>query len=137
MNRLPDRSSLGRFIRFGLTGLTTTGVHFLVAIALVELLHTSPTVANGVAFVTATVTSFVINTLWSFKSRVDVQTFTRYVTVAAVGLGLTLALSSLLDGLGVHYILAIFLITLINPPIIFVLHNAWTYRTSSSPAKGK
>jgi putative flippase GtrA len=127
------RSFLGRFIRFGLTGLFVTGVHFVVAIALVELLGASPPLANGVAFVTSTIISYVINTMWSFQTGFDRRTFARYVTVAGIGLTVAVSLAAILDRLGVHYILGICIITVTNPPLIFALHNFWTYR--AAPAK--
>ena len=133
MSQPPARSLLGRFIRFGLTGLFVTGVHFVVTIALVELLDATPALANGVAYVTSTIISYIINTMWSFRTGFHRRTFVRYVTVAGIGLAVAVSLAAILDRLGVHYILGICIITVTNPPLIFALHNFWTYR--AAPAK--
>ncbi|MGQ5700890.1 GtrA family protein [Sandaracinobacteroides sp. A072] len=122
-----------RMLRFGLTGLFVTGVHFVVAIALVEFAGASPPLANGVAFTVATIVAFLINSLWSFRTGFDAGTLLRYVCVACLGLGVTVAVATLMERLGVHYILGIVAVTLSNPPLMFVLHNRWTFRQRPAP----
>lgn len=84
--------------------------------------------ANGVAFATATVFSYLINTLWSFSSRLHGRNLRRFVLVSALGCLLAVAVSGLAEHYGLPYELGIVLVVLSVPPATFLLHSLWTYR---------
>ena len=87
-----------------------------------------PWLANGIAFVVATLFSFTINTTWSFSSRPSRRLLVRFVLVATVGLGITVAVSGTAQYFGLHYLYGIALVVCAVPPITFLLHKYWTYR---------
>jgi len=119
---------LRSFLKFGATGLLATGVHFAVAIALIELLLVDSSIANGAAFLTSTAISFFINTLWSFENRISGKTLVRYISVSMFGLLFTMGIAKLADIAGYHYLVGIFAVLLLSPPLMFLLHRNWTYR---------
>ncbi|MGN5478970.1 GtrA family protein [Cupriavidus basilensis] len=73
--------------RFLVAGASSTGVHVAVAATLISVMGTSPVTANGVAFLCATACSYLLNTLWSFSSRLRHRTLGRFAAVSLLGLG--------------------------------------------------
>lgn len=114
--------------RFAISGLLVTGLHVFVATGFIRLLAAAPPVANGVAFVVATVFSYMINTLWSFSSPLYGRNLLRFVLVSMVGCLLAMTVSSVAQDYGLHYLYGIGLVALVVPPVTFLLHNYWTYR---------
>lgn len=117
-----------RLARFGLSGLCSTALHVLVASAMVALADATQVIANAVAFVCATVFSYLANTLWSFSSTVHSRNLVRYLTVALVGFAETTGLARAAELLDVPRGWTIVAIALLIPPTMFVLHRVWTYR---------
>ncbi|QQX85080.1 GtrA family protein [Cupriavidus necator] len=125
--RLPDRQTLGRLLRFGISGVLATGIHVAVATPLIYLLHASQVSANGVAFVIANIGSYLLNTLWSFGARPGRDSYLRFLAVSLLGLGLTLAISAGAQALGAGYWAGLAAILSVVPAVTFVLHRSWTY----------
>jgi putative flippase GtrA len=119
---------LRRAMRFALTGIVVTGVHFVIAITFIELIMPTPPLANGVAFAFATVASYLINTIWSFSGRLHGRTLSRFIAVSIVGFLLAMLVSWIVQELGFGYLLGICAVALTIPPMTFILHNFWTYR---------
>lgn len=114
--------------RFLLTGLINTAVHTCVAVTLIKALGAGPASANVVAFVTATLVSYLLNTLWSFGQPLSRVTLVRFITVAAVGATLTAVVAGVADSLGAHYLVGIACVALSVAPVTFILHKYWTYK---------
>lgn len=117
-----------RVFRFGVSGLLVTGVHFLIALSLIEGASFPPPWANGMAFTGATGLSYLLNTLWSFSGTLRGKTLLRFLLVAVFGLILTVLVSGVAQHLGWSYLLGICAVAVTVPAASFVLHNAWTYR---------
>lgn len=115
-------------IRFAFSGLLLTGVHVLVASALIQIVLLSPAVANGIAFLVATLLSYLINTIWSFSSSLHGKTLTRFLLVSIIGLSLSISISWATQYSGFDYLYGIGLVVFIVPPVTFFLHNFWTYK---------
>lgn len=126
--RLPDRHTLGRLLRFGISGVLATGIHVAVATPLIYWLHASQPRANGVAFVVANIGSYLLNTLWSFGAAPGRDSYLRFLAVSLLGLGLTLAISAGAQALGAGYWAGLAAILAVVPAVTFVLHRSWTYR---------
>lgn len=114
--------------RFGLVGAGVTLIHILVATSLIEGLHSSPEVANGVAFVLANLLSYVANTRWSFQSRLGLGTWRRFVIVSFAASVLTVAIAWGVHRAGGHYMWGIALVVTVVPILNFVAHRLFTYR---------
>lgn len=121
-------ATVRRAIRFSLTGLLVTGVHVAVASLWINRVHPLPAVANGVAFVTATVIGLLINTYWSFSGQLDRRTASRYFAVAIVGLLASMVLSHGIYLAGLNYWYGIGLVVVVMPVLNFLMHHHWTYR---------
>ena len=114
--------------RFFVSGVLVTGLHVLVAASAIRFLWVSPMFANGLAFVTATVVSYVINTRWSFSSSFQSRSFLRFCVVSVIGCLLAMTVSGVADAYGWSYWTGIAAVVMVVPPTTFLLHSLWTYR---------
>lgn len=114
--------------RFLVAGASSTGVHVAVAATLIGTLGSSPVTANGVAFLCATACSYLLNTLWSFSSRLRYATLGRFAGVSLLGLGLTTGISWTAQALGASYWTGLACVVLMVPAFTYVAHRSWTYR---------
>lgn len=115
-------------LRFALSGFLVTGLHVIFATTFIHILLLAPSLANGLAFVVATVFSYLLNTTWSFSSPLHGRTLIRFFVVSAIGLSLAMALSGAAQYYGLHYWYGIVFVVCTVPPVTFLLHNFWTYR---------
>lgn len=114
--------------RFAICGALATGLHFLVAVALIYFLAATSTIANGVAFLAATIFSYFVNTLWSFERPLHGRNFSRFASVSLVGLVLSVVISGVSEHWGMHYVFGIGVVTCTVPLVTFGLHRFWTFR---------
>ena len=126
---------LVRGFRFGVTGVANTGIHAVTAILClngfflgVPWLVVGPVVANGVAFVVATVFSYVVNTLWSFSTKMNRRNLQRFLMVSVVGLFAAMALARLAEVIGLPPLGSVVLVVCVMPFVNFGLHSLWTYK---------
>lgn len=124
-----------RGFRFGVTGLANTGIHALVAVLCLEgfflgmpWLVAGPVVANGVAFIVATMFSYVVNTVWSFSTSINRKNFQRFFVVAVIGLVAAMGLARLAELIGLAPLGGVVLVVCVMPLVNFGLHSFWTYR---------
>ena len=129
------KQHLVRGFRFGITGVANTGIHALVAVLCLEgfclgvpWLVAGPVVANGVAFVVATVFSYVVNTVWSFSTDMNRRNFQRFIVVAVIGLFAAMGLARLAEMIGLPPLGSVVLVVCVMPFVNFGLHSLWTYR---------
>lgn len=87
-----------------------------------------PGIANGIAFLMATATTYCLNTYWTFARTATRRNLVRFLLVAALGGAISVAITSMAELSGLHYGLGILLLLLTVPPLTFVLHKFWTYR---------
>ncbi|MBK8376032.1 MAG: GtrA family protein [Sphingomonadales bacterium] len=117
-----------RALRFAASGLLVTILHVVIATLFIEMVRPVPSLANGVAFLMATIISYVINTTWSFSSPLQGKNLFRFCLVSAVGLFLAMGISGAAQFYGLSYCYGIGGVVLVVPPVTFLLHNFWTYR---------
>ncbi|WP_057265522.1 GtrA family protein [Acidovorax sp. Root219] len=118
------RSALG----FALVGVLSTLTHVCVATLLIEWLGARAPLANGVAFVVATLLSYVANTRWSFGARLGMATAGRFALVAGTAGLMSMGIAWLVERAGGHYALGIALVVVFVPAFSFVGHRSFTYR---------
>jgi len=117
-------------MRFGITGLVTTGIHVAVAMTLIDRLGALPHVANPIAFLVATSFSYATNTLWSFSHRMSHRTLLRYACVSLFGCLTTAAIAAAAEAMRLDYRIGILLVIALVTPATFALHSLWTYRAA-------
>lgn len=128
MTSAEQSALIKRGLRFAVTGLFVTALHAVVAVLFIHFVSPLPPLANGVAFAVATVVSYVINTTWSFSSRLHGRTLLRFLSVSVAGFFLAMLVAWAAQLAGLNYLLGIGAVALTIPAFTFVLHNFWTYR---------
>lgn len=123
-----NSETFGRFCRFCITGLANTLIHVLIVVFLVELFATFPPVANVIGFSVATFFSYIVNTLWSFKSRPSRRSLIRFWIVCLICLCLAFCVSWIIEYLGLHYLIGVLSVIAVTVPVGFGLHQFWTYK---------
>lgn len=110
--------------RFALSEVLMTVLHVFIAVTLIQIALAAPSLANGVAFVIATIFSYLINTTWSFSSSLHGKNLFRFCIVSFIGLFLAMGISDVVQ----HYGYGIGFVVCVVPPVTFLLHSIWTYR---------
>lgn len=123
---------LRRAIKFGISGIVVTACHAAYAATAIELNAWTPPAANGLAFLFATLVSYLLNTRWSFSAQPCRQSFLRFWVVCGLGLVQSMAIAAAVERAGEPYPVGIALIAVTVPPVSFVLHSVWTYRRRQS-----
>lgn len=116
-----------RFVRFALVGVGSTALHVAVAWILIAGRDLSPAVANGAAFLAATLFSCVLNTRWTFGAEWSKTGVARFLTVTSAMLMLSMGLARAVDMMGLAPSIGILVIVSVVPIITFALHRTWTY----------
>lgn len=119
-----------RALRFSVSGLLATCIHVMVASILITRMQVLPAWANGLAFLIASCSSLMINTYWSFSTRLDAVIIRRYALVSVAGFTASGSISQAVDVTGAHYAWGIFAVVCVMPCINFIMHHYWTYRTN-------
>jgi len=114
--------------RFAVSGALATALHIIITVFLIELFNLAPAMANGVAFASATIFSYTINTLWSFSSQLHGNTLFRFIAVSIAGSFIVVLVSGIVDYYKMHYLIGIAGVVCTVPPITFTLHRHWTYK---------
>lgn len=128
--RLRAGSGIGvQFTTFAGVGAISTGVHYVVLVALVELFTVAAWVGSASGAFAGAVTSYVLNRRITFRSNVaHAQSLPRFAVVAGSGLGLNTAIVAGLVAIHLHYLLAQVAATLIVLVWNFVLNRQWTFK---------
>jgi len=117
-----------RLCKFVIVGLIATLIHIIIASVLIEVHSIKAGGANSLAFVVATVFSYICNSLWSFKSELKQREALRFFLISILGCCLAYLIGNAVESAGVHYLFGILVIVLVIPGVSFVLHNIWTFR---------
>ncbi len=118
-------------MRFGVVGTLAAAVHFSVVVALVEEFMLNPLYANVFAFLIAFQVSYWGNRYWTF-SESTVSHRAAMPKLFAVTFSNLMANQGLfyifLKIIGLPYMLALFLVLIILPPVTFTLGKLWIFR---------
>jgi putative flippase GtrA len=134
--------SLGRlfrqFIAFAGVGAAATAIQYVVLIGLVEFFAIRAAVASGIGFVLSAVVNYLLNYHFTFASTSPHATAARrFVTIAAAGLFLNVALMALLaDRLHWPYLIAQILTTGLVVVWTFCGNAFWSF-ASPAGARGR
>lgn len=127
----PDarKTGLVQLVKFAIVGGTGTGLHYLVLVTLVTLLHMQPGYAAGIGAVAGACANYVLNRRFTFGShRPHRETLPRFALMAAVGAVLNGALVGVLVTAGLHFLLAQAIATLVILILNFIVSKLWIFR---------
>lgn len=117
-------------IKFLITGITSTAIHIICALAIYHLIITNLIIASLLGFFIALIFSYLSHTYWSFKNKPSVKNCTKFLTVNIALIAVNIGLVKLSN---IYYFsedLSIVTIACSLAIISFVLHKYWTYRVN-------
>jgi putative flippase GtrA len=127
MSEPGHRRSLPVYVGAG--GIATAS-HYAVTIAAVEGLAVAPLAASMLGFAVGATVKYWLNYSIAFRSRTShTRAVSRFVVALAMMFAMNAALFALLQrGLGLHYLLAQALTTILLIPPGYVIHRQWVFR---------
>jgi putative flippase GtrA len=88
---ISDNKKTGiQFIKFSLIGFLNTGIHYGIFLLLFRFFGIHYLIASGIGYCAGVINSFILNKLWTFKTkgtRKDVE-FAKFVVVNMVSLAI-------------------------------------------------
>ena len=123
-----------RIARYGVVGIVSTVVYFLLVTLLVETFRQDAVVSSVGAFAVIIVLAYVLNYRWVFASaRSHSSAVLSFLLATFVSLSINAGLMHLtVNFLGWWYVLGLLLVTAIVPPINFLMNYLWCFRTPGS-----
>ena len=123
---------LKQYVMFAGVGAIGTAGHYLVLVLLVELFAVVPVAATTVAFVVGAIINYILNYRYTFSSdKPHLPAMSKFFTIAFVGMLFNgLAMDFGIRQLGVNYLVAQILATIIVLQWNFFANKLWTFSTS-------
>ncbi len=118
-----------RFLRYAFVGAIGTAAHYVVLIALVQGAGVGPVAGSTAGAVVGAIVNYVLNHRYTFASRKrHTHALPRFAAIACAGMIVNAALLAILvNGFGVHYLVAQVVATLAVLGLTYVTNRAWTF----------
>lgn len=116
-----------QFIRFVLVGLVAAVAYVAVMALVVDGFAGRVLLGAFLAFVFATLVSFIGNAIWSFEARATAGAALRFFAVNTVGLLLNMAIAWALERAGAHYLVISLVVLVVVPMFNFLGHRMVTF----------
>ena len=117
-----------KLTNFGGIGILNTLIHNGIVIGLVQMLAVWPPIGHFFGFIAASLFSYLANARFTFRMKLSIPGYLRFVSVSLTTLGTALLLSTIVQVAGWNYMIGIGLIIVINPLLSFTLHHHVTFR---------
>ena len=116
------------FIRYTAVGAIATAVHYLVLIACVEWGRWPAFIASGTGAVVGAQLAYAGNRWFTFAHTGAVRaSWPRFQATALIGALISMAVVALGVRIGLHYLLAQIVATLLSLVLTFAVNRAWTF----------
>ena len=123
-------SGIGKFIKFGLVGVFNTLINWII-FAVLNFVGVYYIIANVIAYVIATINSYIWNSRWVFKYKGEdkKETTTKFILLNLAGLALnTMILYLLVDLIGLNKLIALVITTVIVMVINYIVNKIWVFK---------
>jgi putative flippase GtrA len=116
------------FIRYASVGAIATAAHYLVLIACVEWGHWPAFIASGAGAVVGAQVAYAGNRWFTFAHTGAMRaSWPRFQATALIGTLISMAVVALGVRIGLHYLLAQVVATLLSLVLTFAVNRAWTF----------
>ena len=124
---MPKRMEHTRIIRFVLVGSLATVLHLATTYFAVRSLGTSIGAANGLAFLTATGVSYVLQQIWTFSEQLSLPKLRRFLLASLFCASVAALVSGGMSAFGGSSMLATLAVLAVVPPLSYLVHRFWTF----------
>lgn len=119
-----------QLIYFAGIGFCSTLIHGAVLMLGVERVFLPLTAAHFLAFCTANIFSYFLNSWLTFGAAISLSRYIRFFAVSLLSLGMTLLIAWITEASGLHYLAGFALIVLLVPIFSFLVMRFWTFAES-------
>jgi putative flippase GtrA len=120
------------FAKFFLVGGFATCLQYILMIVFIELFWVPEVLASALAYAISAIANYLANYHLTFKSQQKhILAFSKFIFVASFALAINTLLFFLVFSIGVHYLLAQIVATLVTLIINFLAHKFWIYGKAS------
>lgn len=119
-----------QLICFAGIGVCSTLIHGAVLMLAVEKFFLTVTTAHFLAFYTANVFSYFLNSWLTFVTAISLLRYLRFFAASLLSLGMTLLIARLTEASGLHYLAGFALIVVLVPVFSFLVMRFWTFAES-------
>lgn len=120
------------FIKFAIVGVVNTAINLSVLYVLTEFFGLWYILSSLLAFLVAVTNSFIMNTLWTFKSNIKHKTATKYtkffIVSAITALFNIFFLYVFTEFFGLWYMLSQLIAIALTLMMNFIGNKFWTYK---------
>ena len=131
------RPLLREFASFAFVGLLNTCVHLAILVSLVEERIFSSSLANVVAFLAASVFSYGLNSVMTFRKRLAWAQYLSFLMCSAVGAVLSFLMSKGAELMHWNYLAGFLLTVSLMPPVNFWLVRRFVFTYDKKSASGR
>jgi putative flippase GtrA len=118
-----------RFVRYTLVGAIATALHYVLLALLVELADWPAWLGSGAGAVAGAQLAFFGNRWFTFDHAGHVgRAWSKFQGTALFGAGVGMGVVGACVGLGLHYLAAQVLATLLSLLLTFAINRHWTFR---------
>lgn len=121
---------VNKFVKFGLVGVLNTLINWII-FAVLNFVGVYYIIANVIAYVIATINSYIWNSRWVFKYKGEdkKETTTKFILLNLAGLALnTMILYLLVDLIGLNKLIALVITTVIVMVINYIVNKIWVFK---------
>lgn len=121
---------INQFVRFTLVGGIGTSAHYVVLVVLVSDFGVNPILGSTAGFLVGMITNYVLNRRFTFNSQTSHrEALWRFGAIAMAGIGINTAIMVLLiEVMGLHYLLAQMVATVLTLSWNFVGSRYWAFK---------
>jgi|LFEF01.1.fsa_nt_gb putative flippase GtrA len=127
------RETLPRLALFVAFGILSSAAYLATMVACVDVLGFPVVPSSVAAFVVGTLVSYVLNTRFTYRDRMNWANFNRFALVVLIGFGLNVAITWIFARLGVHYVIGALVVFVVVPAFNFLAHSRFTYGAGRAP----
>jgi len=132
-----SRASVERVLRFLAVGGAATIIHFSVLIALVEGAGAEPTLATSAGYAVSAGFNYIANRSFTFRSdALHHAAVPRFLAMCLLGLSLNAAGMWAWTSLGLHYVAAQVLTTLVVVTVNYLVASRWVFPVRAGSGSG-
>lgn len=117
-----------QFINFIFIGVINTLIHGFVLMLAIEELGFSVVMSHLLAFFTANIFSYILNSRVTFKAHRSLIGYARFFVASIVSLCLTLFISFVGEVFNLHYLIGFLFVIMLVPVFNFLLMKYWTFK---------
>ena len=118
---------IGRLARFVLVGIVTAAAYTAALALAMEILHADLLWAAVAAFAVGTVTSYVGNSLLTFRTRMTRANARRFLAVVLAGLGLNQLIAWTVETAGLNYLFLPLAVFVVVPAFNYIGHRLYSF----------